>query len=150
MPKLMPFLFLFFSSQYSAVADITFTEKDNSEISTIKKSRGAEASLKKIPPTEPPKLKTNTLPDLSSKEKSLKELAIPQKIKTTGTDHYEIEGYVNSNKVRIVIEVDKNQKVVGNMYDDNGMETYMHGEYINGAFELYDQKGEHYRVLMAD
>lgn len=139
MSKLTPFILLFFSSQYPAVADIKFTGTNGLEATTaVKKERGAT-------PPNPIKLDTT-----NSKISPVKKEQPKEKIETAKIDRYEIEGYVDSDKVRIVIEIDKNQEVVGNMYNSKGTRTYMHGEYINGVFEMYDAKGEHYRILMAD
>ena len=151
MSRLTPFILLFFSSQYPAIADIKFTGKNNVETtSSAKKERGA--TLPENNTSNSVKLETANSKISPSKKEQLEpeEKIKPQQIETEERELYEIEGYINSDKVRIVIEMDKNQEVVGNMYNSKGMQTYMHGEYINGAFEMYDAKGEHYRVLMAE
>jgi hypothetical protein len=84
-------------------------------------------------------------------KKELKQKIKSKKIETTHIERYEIEGYHNDDPVRIIIEVNAKQEISGNIFNDNtGTRTYLHGEYINGVFELYDQQGQHYRVLNAD
>lgn len=143
MSKITAFFLLFFSYQYFALADIKFTEKNDSETTTAtKKVRSASPDLT----SEVPNSKMSSL-----KEKQFEEKKEPKKIETTEIERYEIDGYHNSEHVRIIIDVNGKQEISGNMFNDNkGIRTYLYGEYINGVFELYDQKGEHYRVLVAD
>ncbi|MCK4493492.1 MAG: hypothetical protein KAU26_05520 [Methylococcales bacterium] len=131
MSKLTAFFLLLFIYQYSAFADIKFTGKNDLEVRTT---------------TETPNSKVSSL-----KEKQFEEKKEPKKIETTEIERYEIDGYHNSDHVRIIIDVNTKQEISGNMLNDaKGIRTYLYGEYINGVFEMYDAKGEHYRVLMAD
>ncbi len=86
-----------------------------------------------------------TKPKKKSKSSSInRQLVKPER------KQYEIEGYMNNNQayVRMVLEKENDKYVVGNMYDKSGKETYIHGEYVDGALHVYDKQGVHYTIVI--
>lgn len=79
-----------------------------------------------------PKLKVKTKPKV-----------IPHKVK-----QYEIEGYMDKKYVRVVLEVEKKGRIVGNIYDKQGKGIYVHGEYQEGALYVYDDEGTEYTIVV--
>lgn len=87
-------------------------------------------------PKDQPKLKTKTKTKTNPK-------VIPHKI-----EQYEIEGYMNKKYVRVVLEVEKKGRIVGNIYDKKGKGIYVHGEYQEGALYVYDNEGTEYIIVI--
>jgi hypothetical protein len=76
-----------------------------------------------------------------AKSRSIKPL--PRKI-----EQYDIEGYIDQQYVRVVLEVADKQTVVGNIYDSQGKGVYVHGEYLDGALHVYDPEGTHFTIIL--
>ncbi len=68
---------------------------------------------------------------------------IPHKV-----GQYEIEGYMDKEYVRVVLEVEKKGRIVGNIYDKAGKGIYVHGEYQEGALYVYDDEGTEYTIVV--
>lgn len=64
----------------------------------------------------------------------------------TKSKQIEITGYVNSNYVYLIIDIEKGRYVSGNIFQ-NGKPTYIYGEYVNGVLYIYDNKGKQYTVI---
>ncbi len=92
---------------------------------------------------------TITEPTTKPKKKP-KSRSIKRQIVRPEHKQYEIEGYINKNQayVRMVLEMENDKYVVGNMYDKSGRETYIHGEYVDGALHVYDKQGVHYTIVI--
>ena len=80
-----------------------------------------------------------------SLSRSIKPKPIPRNI-----EQYEIEGYIERKYVRLVLEVTDQQTVVGNIYDKKGKGVYVHGEYLDGAFHVYDPEGTHFTIILSE
>ncbi len=100
----------------------------------------AAINFSEVTITEP-----TTKPRKKFKSRSIKRSAVNSERK-----QYEIEGYMNNNQayVRMVLEKENDKYVVGNMYDKSGKETYIHGEYVDGALHVYDKQGVHYTIVV--
>lgn len=98
----------------------------------------AAVNFSEVNITEP-----NARPKKKSKPRSIKRKSEKSEIK-----QYEIEGYINETYVRVVLEQENDNYVVGNMYDKSGKETYIHGEYVDGALHVYDRKGTHFTIVV--
>lgn len=62
-------------------------------------------------------------------------------------EQYEVQGYVQDKYVRFVIELINGKEIKGHMFVEQGDESYVYGEYIDGTLHIYDMKGEHFIVL---
>jgi len=61
----------------------------------------------------------------------------------------EIEGYVDSNYVRVIVDTSEDKLVTGQMFRENGKSIYVYGEFVNDELHLYDPKGKHFTVIMS-
>lgn len=153
-------LLLFFSLQYSVIADINFVEKTGastikarSEKITNEEVKEEKSNAEIIKPEEIKEEKPNTeiieSEEIEQKpsyiKKDFQKKIIPKKV-----NQYEIEGYANSKYVRISIEIDENGEIVGNIFNAKGKMTYIHGEHINNSLELYDGNGEQYTIIVTE
>lgn len=63
---------------------------------------------------------------------------------------YEIDGYSDSKYVRFVVDVSRDNLVMGRMIEKKGPGRAVHGEFIDGVLHLYDRKGKHFTVIMPE
>ncbi len=112
----------------------------NAENNLVTPVKFAAINFSEVTITEP-----TIKPRKKPKSRSIKKLAVNPERKL-----YEIEGYINKNQayVRMVLEMENEKYVVGNMYDKSGRETYIHGEYVDGALHVYDKRGVHYTIVV--
>jgi hypothetical protein len=112
----------------------------NAENNLVTPVKFAAINFSEVTITEP-----TTKPKKKPKSRSInREIIKPER------KQYEIEGYLNNNQayVRMVLEMENEKYVVGNMYDKSGKETYIHGEYVDGALHVYDKKGKHFTIVI--
>lgn len=131
---LMLFLFIFGGCARAAEQDFNEQHSDNYLL------------LAAVSFSERPHAKS--APEKSKKpvrSRSINPPPMPQRI-----EQYEIEGYIDNEYVRLILDVDSKKNVVGNIYDKLGKETYVHGEYVDGAFHIYDVNGTHFTVLISE
>lgn len=83
------------------------------------------------------------------KKKAVRSRSIkPIRVQPQYVEQFEVEGYVNQQYVRLVVEVSDHKTVVGNLYDKSGRGTFVHGEYYHGALHVYDANGRHFTVIV--
>jgi len=91
----------------------------------------------------------STEPERKQKKNTpLTEKKVPR-VKST-TQQFEIEGYANSVYVRFVVDVVNNKRVSGLMFHENGVSSYVYGDIVNGVLHIYDSKGLHFTVIVAN
>ena len=78
------------------------------------------------------------------RSRSIKPIPVQPKY----VEQYDVEGYINQQYVRLVLEVADHKTVVGNMFDQSGRSVYVHGEYYNGALHVYDTNGTHFTIVV--
>ncbi len=62
----------------------------------------------------------------------------------------QIEGYVDSNYVRVIVDNVSNDKLItGQMFQENEEAIYVYGEFINDELHLYGPKGRHFTVIIS-
>ena len=61
----------------------------------------------------------------------------------------QIEGYVDSDYVRVVFHTFKDKLVTGQMFLENAEAIYVYGEVVNDELHLYGPKGKHFTVIMS-
>ena len=88
------------------------------------------------------KLKEQSRPKPRPKTRSISKV-IPHKV-----EQYEIEGYMDKKYVRVVLEVENKDRIVGNIYDKAGKGIYVHGEYQEDALYVYDDEGTEYNIVI--
>jgi len=86
--------------------------------------------------------------EVKAKPKKAKPRSLKRKNKKPEIKQYEIEGYINKDYVRAVLEMESDKYVVGNIYDKSGKQTYVYGEYVDGALHVYDKKGKHFTIVV--
>lgn len=59
-----------------------------------------------------------------------------------------IEGYVDSAYVRLVVEIDNKKRVTGHMWKENEEVMYVYGEIVNDIFHLYEPEGGYFTVIV--
>lgn len=62
-------------------------------------------------------------------------------------EKYEIQGYVKRKYVRFVVDLIDGKEIRGHMFNEQGEESYVYGEYVDGVLHIYDMNGEHFIVL---
>lgn len=62
-------------------------------------------------------------------------------------EKYEIQGYVKRKYVRFVVDLIDGKDIRGHMFNEQGEESYVYGEYVDGVLHIYDMNGEHFIVL---
>ena len=87
-------------------------------------------------------------PSRSTNTHKAKSRSLMLQPKSRVVEQYEIEGYINQEYIRAVLEVENKQSVIGNIYDDQGNGTYVHGEYLDGALHVYDNAGTHFTIIL--
>jgi hypothetical protein len=60
-----------------------------------------------------------------------------------------ISGYIGGNYVYMMMEVENGRYVMGNILQ-NGKQTYVSGEIVNGVLYVYDNQGKEYTVKNND
>jgi len=65
-------------------------------------------------------------------------------------EQYQIEGYADAKYVRFVVNVESKNIVNGHRIASNGNKTYVSGEVVDGVLHLYDSKGGHFTVIIAE
>ena len=73
---------------------------------------------------------------------------INHKIKQRKNKQYNIEGYVDSNYVRFVVELTDNNLIAGQMVRGDGHNVPVSGTLVNGVLHLYDLNGTHFTVVI--
>ena len=61
----------------------------------------------------------------------------------------QIEGYVDSNYVRVIVDISKNKLITGQMFLENGDATYVYGEFVEDVLHLYEPEGRHFTVIIS-
>lgn len=88
------------------------------------------------------------LPSKSTHTHKAKSRSLMPQPKSKVVEQYEIEGYIEQEYIRAVLEVENKQSVIGNIYDYQGNGTYVHGEYLDGALHVYDTAGTHFTIIL--
>ena len=83
----------------------------------------------------------------SSKETRHKKL--PMKvIKPQIIKQLHIDGYIDSNYVRLIVDIVNGKKLTGYLFEQTDSKKYVYGEKINGVLHLYDPNGRHLTVVL--
>lgn len=74
----------------------------------------------------------------------------PQEIKSAPKqiEQLHIEGYIDKQYVRLVVDIVKDKLVNGYLFENKGVKRYVYGEKINGVLHIYDSEGRHLTVVL--
>ncbi len=61
----------------------------------------------------------------------------------------QIEGYVDSSYVRVIVDISKDKLITGQMFLENGEATYVYGEFVKDVLHLYQPEGRHFTVIIS-
>lgn len=90
------------------------------------------------PVAESPKPKPGSLPASPNK------IARPK----NQTTQLHLDGYIDKNYVRLVVDIEKNNMLSGYMFGKDDARTYVYGQKVNGALHMYDQNGRHFTIIL--
>lgn len=120
-------LTLFFN-YFPCNAEITLVSKNDQQLAEVEKP---------AKPTEPEK--SRSLPTRPKKKISRPNSPITQ---------LHIDGYINKNYVRLVVDIEKNNMLTGYIFEKSNVKTYVYGQKVNGALHMYDENGRHFTVII--
>lgn len=92
--------------------------------------------------------KSNTV-----KPPTTRSLKAPKKkiaVMNEAINQLHIDGYIDRNYVRLVVDVESNNNLTGYIFEGRGNQakTYVYGQKVNGALHMYDKNGRHLTVVL--
>lgn len=70
------------------------------------------------------------------------------RVQTPAKKKLHIDGYIDKEYVRLEVEIGRDQKLTGYLFDQSGLGRYVYGEKKEGVVHVYDTNGQHLTVII--
>lgn len=94
-----------------------------------------------------PKPKPPAVTKVTKRKKATYKVKVKPKYRRIEQLH--IDGYIDAEYVRLVIDIVNGKKFTGYLFEHGDSQMYIYGEKINGVLHIYDENGRYLNVVMS-